>query len=567
MELEHGFLSLALPEPSPLHSKRGPSAVKKQSTGPGSGSSTAAKRRTVTKKQSSPDSSSVAAEIPVFRQQLNTFYDSRTLDLLTPEQQHALHKELKERPLLLALVDLYPPLGLLSFPAYTAAIQTFESKVLPLSEPLFMIAQELAERAAFYEHSNYRLHASEVVIVDTPSRQILKIALEEAGIGFDRRGELNWGLPTLLYERARQNLLSRLPKATPQLIEQANVLNTQRDESKLTSEAKMEFFERIINRPGTWLIKLSDFCTKRNDLTYQGRFLSSLVEDQFLVLNLSAPCCPSVLFQQVNAATRLCLFFCDPVPLSFWSTLAMRFASELRTVIFVFEPTATSIAPLQGLLGGDVPSLNVTLTAGPTSGYCPEFVPSDGLTSPVFLRKEYWQRSFLVHIDEIPFKREDLPPLASIGVNHYAQVIRYFCNMITGGGLCNVKFLTGTWLEAEQIWNDCLQLLGCEWFPNQQVNLSGDPLNSDLVLKEINNEGANCTLQQSEDSQLGTDFILSELRQAYVSPLEMLIHRHYNILFYYSAVRPLTLDSLYRMTAAANQNVLIVAMPEALRLI
>lgn len=514
--------------------------------------------------QADSSGNSVQIAVPEYRQFLETCYSTVQLDLLSIEQQQQLYQDLQVRPLLLCLVQLQPCLNLLSFECYTRALNTFHPQVQQLERPLFDLAREFTEKAAFYSHSGYRLHASEVIVPNTPNRQILKVALQEAGIGFNVRGELEWPLFQLTCERVQQTLISVLPRTSHQLAERAMQLAA----TPLTPNERMDFFERIINQPGTWSIQFTEYCARHNALEQQSRMLNSLLEDQYVCINMSLPCQPGILLKALDTAVRVCFFFCNPIPLSFWCLVAARLSSSIRTVLFMFEPYKAK-TPLQDLLElAAIPRLELQLMAATPAGFRPEFDWDDGLLSQVFLRQSYWQPHFLTHLEELPSSRADLPPLASIDPRHYVDVIKLLCSLIIEG--TSVKFLTGTWAEAERIWSDCVHLLKMSvggmstgWFTNQQVNLLGDPLSSELRLTKIGENGVQCELQMGDEQPLGNNFILAEIQQSYVAPLSSLIHRHHNVLFYYSAVRPLDSDALYQLTNAAYQNVLIVASAEA----
>lgn len=514
--------------------------------------------------QAGSSGNSVQIAVPEYRQFLETCYSVMQLDLLSVEQQKQLYQDLQVRPLLLCLVQLHPFLNLLSFECYTRALNTFRPQVQQLEQPLFDLAREFTEKAAFYSHSGYRLHASEVIVPNTPNRQILKVALQEAGIGFNVRGELEWPLFRLTCERVQQTLISVLPQTSHQLAERAMQLTAT---SPMPNE-RMDFFERIITQPGTWCIQLTEYCARHSALEQQTRMLNSLIEDQYVCINMSLPCQPGILLKALDTAVRVCFFFCNPIPISFWCLVAARLNPAIRTVLFMFEPYGTT-SPLQDLLeSAAIPRLELQLMSITPVGFRPEFDWNEGLLSQVFLRQTYWQPHFLTHLEELPSSRADLPPLASIDPRHYANVVKLLCALIMEG--TSVKFLTGTWAEAEHIWANCVHLLklansgmSAGWFTNQQVNLLGDPLSSELRLTKVGENGVQCELQMGDEQPLGNNFILAEIQQSYVAPLSSLIHRHHNVLFYYSAVRPLNLDTLYQLTNAAYQNVLIVASPEA----
>lgn len=508
------------------------------------------------------------SSLPEYRQFLELCYAGPLLDLLSDDQQQKLYQDLQTRPLLPALLQMYPPLNLLGYFGYSKALETFHPQVQHLEESLFNLAREHTERAAFYAYSGYRLHASEVTVPDTPKRQILKIALEEAGIGFNLQGELEWPLGPLVCEKLRQTLIPVLPRTSNLLVEQAVSLTSR----GAAPAERMDFFERIITQPGTWYIQTSEYFARHSTLALQSRLINSLVEDQFVCVNLSLPTNLGTLLRSLEGVTRVCFFFCNPVPPSFWPLAAESLGSSVRTMLFIFEPNGLA-TPLQDLLDSiSTPRLELQLTNAIPEGYQPDFDWSDGLLSAAFLRQNYWQSQFLFHLEELPASYADLPPLSAINPRHYADVVNMFCAMIMRG--CGAKFLTGTWTEALHVWEDCKTMLALidsnmknGWFPNQQVNLLGDPLGTELTMTEIGEGGANCVLQTSDGQQLGNNFSLDEIEQSYVAPLSTMVHRHHNILFYYSAVRPLDRNGLYQLVNSTYQNVLIVEPPEALRLL
>lgn len=497
------------------------------------------------------------------QQQLEAFYSAESLGQLSEEKQHALHTALTTKPLLLALIDAFPPLEKLSFEAYRQAIVRFNPKVQHLELDLFETAKDITELAAYYMYVGCQLNASEIVIPNTPKRLILKIALEEAGIGFNRAGKLNWPLPSLLAERTRDKLFKALPRT-----QQANP-----DQDLKTAQQHMNFFERMITWPGSWIVQLEEFCLKRDAFGMQARMMNALREDNFLIINLSNPLVPAQLLAHLGTATRVCFLFCDAVPLSFWSLVAERLPGleALRTVLFVVEPTDREDTLTNLLTPQDVPRLRLQLMDHADNAvYAPQFNWDEGLFSPAFLRTEYWQKHFANQLREAPVNGEDLAPLSIIDPHFYEPIVKLFCNMALAG--FSVKFITGTWTEANRIWADCIRLFNLNpaqpWFQNQRVRLLGDPLGTELVLSEIDPDGQLCSLQNSLDyTELGNDFHISELRQSYVVPLDCMIQRHHNVIIYYSAVRPLSVTSLYRIIGSAYQSVLIMAAPEMLRLL
>ena len=202
---------------------------------------------------SQPETSSNSAQLsclPEYRKFLEACYAVPLLDLLSDEQQQKLYQDLQTRPLLPALLQLYPPLNLLSYACYSKAVETFQPQVQHLEESLFDLAREHIERAAFYAHSGYRLHISELTVPDTPRRQILKIALEEAGIGFNLQGELEWPLGPLVREKIQQTLIPLLPQTSPQLVAQARSLTAR----SAPPAERMDFFSELsLSRvPGTF---------------------------------------------------------------------------------------------------------------------------------------------------------------------------------------------------------------------------------------------------------------------------------------------------------------------------
>src|SRR5690348_8881409 len=106
--------------------------------------------------QAGSSGNSVQIAVPEYRQFLETCYSVMQLDLLSVEQQKQLYQDLQVRPLLLCLVQLHPFLNLLNFECYIRALNTFRPQVQQLEQPLFDLAREFTEKAAFYSHSGYR---------------------------------------------------------------------------------------------------------------------------------------------------------------------------------------------------------------------------------------------------------------------------------------------------------------------------------------------------------------------------------------------------------------------------
>lgn len=511
----------------------------------------------------SPPSMPMPPPLTQLQAQVDAYYPGRSA-LLSDSVCEEVLQMLVTKPLLLALVDMFIPLGLLTFEGYSNAVIVLKPKILTLDSELFHFAREIIETATYYMDVGCQLHASEVVIPDTPRRQILKVALEEAGIGFDRTGKLIWPRPKLCIDRVQKLILDTLPRTSQALIDQSLVVNEN------PPDKRMNFFETMITSPGTWIVQLTEFCLKRSGgSTMQSRMIHALTEDGFIVINLSVPVIPSLFLNGLSESARICFLFCDPIALSFWSLVMERLRSNiLRTVLFVLEPSVRG-ATLHSLLPEEiVPRLNLQLMDVIQSNYTPQFNWDEGIFSPVFLRTEYWQRHFPDRLTELPTNIDELGPLSLVDPRLYAAVLRVFCDLIMKG--VGVRFVTGTWTEANCIWNDCIRLLNLNpafpWFSNQLVSLLGDQLNSELILDSLN--GSTCRLLSAPDSTcIGNNFNVSELRQSYILPFDCMIQRHHHIIIYYSAVQPLSLDTLYRIVGSAYQSVLIMASPEMLRLL
>lgn len=585
-------------EPPPTPPAARPKAARKSGAKATGGGAPRAKRPPAPKKaqkqqqqpprqdSKSNSSASQLAALAPHLQPLGNYFPLSLLQHLSAEQLQDLFQTLQTKPLLLALLELYPPLFRLTYAQYCAVLENYRPKVQHLDEPLFQLAVQLLQRAAFYWNTGYSLHISEIEIENTPQRQILKVALEEATIGFSLQGELCWPLPELQFASIRTNLLACLPTAAPELVAAAQEIMRTPPAQRWGSNqrAELNLFERLITQPGSWVLDVEDFCSKRSDLVEQQTMLRSLEEDQFTCVNLSLPMCPATLFQ-LGSASRVCFLYCNPTPLSYWAMVTERLRADggLRTVLFLFEPQLPCAEyPTSRELFDPLPRLRLQLSPPMPPGYQPDYHPDwpEGLFSPVFLHPSYYRSHYMVRLNELSSRYEDLPALGWLEANEqaYTEVLRMLVSLLRGGR--SVKFLTGTWREAEHTWANCAQLLGHtsegQFNPEQMVSLRGDPLSAPLTVREIIQHetglpgmpaSPQLVLVSSDGVTLGNNFAASEVQQTLVSPLRGTVHRHHHLVVYYSMVRPLSREQLYQVIGAAYEHVLVLSTPGQLRML
>ncbi len=465
--------------------------------------------------------------------------------------------DLQKRPLLLALQDVHS-LGLLSFEDYRRALDNFRPPTQVLEQHQYDQLIVLLQTADFYLHLGYRLSVHDLPGMETPDRILLSTALGEIGIGFqesDRR--LVWPGVSLQHCRLEE-LFSQLPRADPSVL----AISPQLLEQQLLC------LERISSRPGTWIISLTGNIVKqRQQHIHFNRMVTTLFEDQFLLIDLSVSQWPDKLLEVLITARSVCFLFCNPVPLSFW--IYLTYYIKLRplvSVIFLFEPELPQLDSgfLQLLRSANFPELTIDINGTRSSGYRPDYDPADGLNSPMLSSPVYYSPALIRQLNEAPSVWTDLPAVSWVPERYYTDTVMWFSQMCSNSEIA-VRMLTSTKQETNQIWSDIQTVLEMQsgLLPGMRVMLRGDPMATPLSIVEIKDNGY-YTLNSVEGIVVGNNFAPTELEQAYVFPLERLVHRHYDVLVYFSA-QPINRETVYRLTAASYHKVVILSEVENLR--
>lgn len=495
-----------------------------------------------------------AQELNLCRSQLARYFPE-TVNSLSADQLENAFNDLQKRPLLLALQDPYS-LGHLSFSQYHDAMHNFRPEGQLLQQRHFDQLVLLMQTADYYLHLGYRLTLSDVSVSDTVDRVVLGTALQEIGIGFqEATRRLNW--PGVLAEQQRLELLfSRLPRVDPGLTAPRAT----------TLEDQLRAFEMLSPRPGSWIITLTSFVSKRSaKQPAVQRMFRTLAEDQCVVIDLSFAMWPDALLASIGTARSVCFLSCNPVPLSFWLTFSERLGTSFSpvSVLFVFEPTLDSDSELLKLLrSAGFPELEINVDDSRSLGFAPDYDPSEGLNSEALYNPKYFRRSMISALGSPPKHWVDLPPISWIPEQHYSEVVEWFSHLCSDPEI-SVRFATSTKYESNQIWTDIRTVLELPDYPleSMRVVLRADPMGAPLIVSSISADGYYTLKNNGQDE--GNNFVAAELEQAYVCPLERLVHRHYDLLFYFST-QPIDSHILYRLAAASYRRLVIISEAENL---
>ena len=488
------------------------------------------------------------------REQLLSYFPNTAAYL--PE--HLLEKaynDLHMRPLLLALQDVYS-LGLLSFEDYRRAMDNFRPNLQLLELRHYEQLISLMQTADFYLHLGYKLSSYDISGFETPERIILSTALQEIGIGFQEESKrLVW--PGISLQKHRlEELFSQLPRTDP------SILST----SSPILEQQLRQFERLTQKPGSWIVTLDSFVSKRQkDHPVFTRILSTLAEDRIHVVDLSFGGWPAALLSTIETARSVCFLFCNPIPLGFWTQLASSFRiCRPVTVIFLFEPELSLDSEfLHELRAANIPELFIAVDGVNEVGFRPDYDPTEALFSEVLYNPRSFSRALLPKLCGPPPAWPDLPPICWVNSGFYSETIDWFAGLCSSPDLA-VRLVTSTKQETNQVWSDVLVMLGLQQtlMKGMKVKLRTDPMATDLAISEFDESTGFYHVSQGTNL-LGTNFRAEELEQAYVCVLERLIPRHHDVVVYFSAY-PIDRDTIYKLAAASYRKVVILTEPENL---
>lgn len=506
-----------------------------------------------------------AQTVQLCRSQLELYFHQPIAHLSTQLLEKAFN-DLQTRPLLLALQDPYS-LGHLSFTDYRKAMESFRPATQLLEQRHFDQLVVLLQTADFYLHLGYRLSVYDISTPETVDRVVLSTALREIGIFFQEHSKrLSWPGPSI-QEHRLDELFSQLPRADP------SVLCTNVN----TLEQQLMQFEKLSQRAGTWIISLDSFIAKRarTHPNFQ-RLMTTMIEDRFVSVDLSWADWPDAQLTALANARAISFLFCNPVPLSYWQRLldlSRSWSQKPVSVLFIFEPELPTVdSQLRPLLrAAGFPELNIAIDGDRPLGHRWDFDPEDILGSPALFNSRDYNRSMIRQLSGPPGDWSDLPPISWVPERYYSETVEWFSRLCSDSEM-SVRLLTSTKQESNQIWADFNTVLGLngQLMAGMQVVLRGDPMGAVLSITEIQHDPDDgnqyFVLAHQIGTIMGDGFTAGELDQAYICPLERLIHRHYDILIYFSA-QPISVETLYRLTSMAYRRVILLTEQENMHLL